>query len=70
MAKTRRHQKKSLRKYRSKRQSGSGNTVRFQECKTDATCPLDKPECDDNGICVQKFRFRGGKRGRKTKKRR
>mgnify|MGYP003961885889 FL=1 len=59
---------RKTRRTRSKR--GSGNKVRFHECETDATCPLDKPECDENNICVQKFRFRGGKRYRKTKRRR
>lgn len=70
MRRTRKTKKSSRKTRRTRSKRGSGNKVRFQECETDATCPLDKPECDDNHICVQKFRFRGGKRGRKTKRRR
>lgn len=53
------------RKTRSNR--GGSKNVKFQECKTDGDCHLDKPECDKNHICVQKFRLYGGKSFKKSR---
>ena len=36
--------------------------VMFKNCDSDLDCTLDKPECDTkNNICVQKYKFMGGK---------
>ena len=56
----------SKRKTRSKRGGTKSKKVYFKSCNSDSDCTLDKPECDTkNYICVQKFKFIGGK----TKKR-
>jgi len=40
-----------------------------QKCESDMDCTLDKPECDTkNNICVQKFKYIGGKTRKKMKK--
>jgi hypothetical protein len=57
------------RKTRSKRGGAKPKNVMFKNCESDLDCTLDNPECDTkNNICVQKFRFMGGKTRKKLKK--
>jgi len=51
---------------------GGTNSKRvvFKNCNSDMDCTLDKPECDTkNNICIQKFKYIGGKTRKKMKKR-
>ena len=58
------------RKTRSKRGGAKPKNVMFKNCDSDLDCTLDKPECDTkNNICVQKYKFMGGKTRQKLKKR-
>lgn len=64
---------KTRRKKRSKKKGGTktqkSKKVIFKKCESDMDCTLDKPECDTkNNICIQKFKYIGGKTRKKMKK--
>ena len=64
---------KTQRKKRSKKKGGNkpqkSKKVVFKKCDSDMDCTLDKPECDTkNNICIQKFKYNGGKTRKKMKK--
>lgn len=64
---------KTRRKKRSKKKGGNkmqkSKKVIFKKCESDMDCTLDKPECDTkNNICIQKFKYIGGKTRKKMKK--
>ena len=64
---------KTQRKKRSKKKGGSktqkSKKVVFKKCDSDMDCTLDNPECDTkNNICIQKFKYIGGKTRKKMKK--